>query len=331
MPVLADDEAGIAEAAARLAAGGLVAIPTETVYGLGADASSPTAVSRIFAAKGRPADHPLIVHLADAGELDDWAVDIPETARALAAAFWPGPLTLVLRRAAHVPDTVTGGRDTVGLRVPDHPAARAVLRAFGGGVAAPSANRFGRVSPTTAAHVMADLAEHLDPARDAVLDGGPCRVGVESTIVDCTGPVPQVLRPGGVSAEDLERVLRGPVERVATGPVRAPGMLAAHYAPDARVIVVDAAQVPAELERADAPVGVLAPRHLALPAAVERLDAPDPYDAAAVAAVLYARLRDADERGLHTLLVVPPAGDGIGAAVLDRLIRAATGSTREQP
>jgi len=146
----------------------------------------------------------------------------------------------VLRRAARVPDAVTGGRDTVGLRVPDHPAAQAVLRAFGGGVAAPSANRFGRVSPTTAAHVVADLAGHLDPARDAVLDGGPCRVGVESTIVDCTGPVPQVLRPGGVGADELERVLRGPVERVATGPARAPGMLAAHYAPDARVVVVDA-------------------------------------------------------------------------------------------
>ena len=193
----------IDQAVAILRAGGLVAFPTETVYGLGADASNDAAVGRVFSVKGRPTDHPLIVHLADAEQLDGWAAIVTPTARLLADAFWPGPLTILVERSASVSLAVTGGRSTVGLRVPDHPVARELLRAFGGGIAAPSANRFGRVSPTTAAHVAADLGEDVD----VVLDGGPCRVGVESTIVDLTGEVPVVLRSGGISIDRLEELL----------------------------------------------------------------------------------------------------------------------------
>ena len=184
-----------------------MAIPTETVYGLGADADDGAAVARIFAAKGRPADHPLIVHLAGPESLPDWAAAVPPAATVLAEACWPGPLTLLLPRAARVLDAVTGGRDTVGLRVPAHPLTEALLRRSGRGVAAPSANRFGRVSPTTAAHVVADLGPYLEPGRDVVLDGGPAPVGVESTIVDCTTDPPQLLRPGGIPTEDVERLL----------------------------------------------------------------------------------------------------------------------------
>lgn len=323
------DHAGIEAAAERLRAGGLVVLPTETVYGLGADASAPDAVRRIFATKGRPADHPLIVHLGDPDELDRWAVEVPDTARKLAAACWPGPLTLVLRRAGGVSDVVTGGLDTVGLRVPAHPVIAAVLRAFGGGVAAPSANRFGRVSPTTAQHVLDELGEVLDPARDLVLDGGPCTIGVESTIVDCTAAVPVILRPGGVPAERIESVLGIAVQRKAGGPSRAPGMLAAHYAPTAQVVVVSASEVAAAA--ADEPgrrVGVLAPADVAVPPGAVRLDAPAPYSAELLAPLLYARLRQADVLGLDLLLVVAPPAEGLGAAIIDRLTRAATGSAR---
>src|SRR5690349_19076998 len=196
----------IEKAAGVLRAGGLVAFPTETVYGLGANAEDPAAVSRIFQVKGRPPSHPLIVHLGGAELLGDWVEDVPATARLLAERFWPGPLTLVLRRGRRVPLEATGGLETVAVRVPDHPVALALLSAFGGGVTAPSANRFGSVSPTTADHVRAELGD----AVDFVLDGGPCEVGVESTIVDVTGDVPTVLRPGGVTREDLEAVLGFP-------------------------------------------------------------------------------------------------------------------------
>ena len=204
-------DADIARAAGVLRDGGLVAFPTETVYGLGADASSADAVHRLFAVKGRPADHPVIVHLGDAAQLDDWAIDVDDAARTLTSACWPGPLTVVVRRAPHVPDAVTGGLDTVGLRVPDQPIALALLRAFGGGVAAPSANRFGHVSPTTAADVFADLGDDVD----VILDGGPCRVGVESTIVDCSRPEPAILRLGGTPRERVEELLgrAGPTPR----------------------------------------------------------------------------------------------------------------------
>lgn len=308
-------------AVAVLRRGGLVAFPTETVYGLGADASDPAALRRLYAVKGRPASHPVIVHLADAAALDDWALDVGDAARLLVDAFWPGPLTVILRRAARVPDEVTGGRDTVGLRVPDQPLARALLREFGGGIAAPSANRFGRVSPTTAADVVADLGDDVD----LVLDGGPCRVGVESTIVDCTGDPPVIARLGGVAREEVERVLGHPVAVADQGTVAAPGTLAAHYAPRATVLVVAAGDV------AERVTGLLAAGRvvglLALAGAVD--DPPgvvvlaSPGDVDEYAQVLYACLRAADARGIDTVVVVPPPVVGLGAAVGDRVRRAA--------
>ena len=314
-----DDE--IAAAAEVLRGGGLVAFPTETVYGLGADATNVDALARLYAVKGRPVDHPVIVHLADAAALDDWAADVPECARVLADAFWPGPLTVIVRRSARVPDAVTGGRATVGLRVPDQPVALALLRAFGGGVAAPSANRFGRVSPTTAADVRADLGADVD----LVLDGGPCRVGVESTIVDCTADPPVIARLGGLPREAIEAALGRPVALADRGTVAAPGTLAAHYAPRARVRVVDAATAGAragELLAAGRRVGILAlERPAGLPHAVEILDAP--VDVDEYARVLYLRLREADTRALDDLLVVPPPAGGLGAAIADRVARAA--------
>jgi L-threonylcarbamoyladenylate synthase len=304
--------------------GGLVAFPTETVYGLGADATDPAAVTRIFAVKGRPASHPLIVHLGEAAMVKEWAADVPDTAWALAEAHWPGPLTLVLRRSVEVvPDEVTGGLDTVGLRVPAQPLARELLRAFGGGLAAPSANRFGRVSPTTAEHVRADLGD----AVDLVLDGGPCLVGVESTIVDCTHPEPAVLRLGGVTVEALAATLGRPVALGGAEAVRAPGTLPFHYAPRARVEVVEAGWV---AERATVllagsqRVGLLAPDPGTLGALPEGLDAlPAAGGPESYAHCLYDRLREADRRGLDVLLAVPPPPSGLGAAVADRLRRAA--------
>jgi len=303
-----DDEA-LDEAVRVLRRGGLVAFPTETVYGLGADASQPDAVRRVFTVKGRPLGHPVIVHLASAGDLDRWARHVPAGARVLADACWPGPLTLVLPRRAEVPDVVTGGRDSVGLRVPAQPLALELLRRFGGGLAAPSANRFGRVSPTTAEHVRRDLGDDID----LVLDGGPCTVGVESTIVELTGDEPVLLRPGGVPAERLDELLGRPVRRTPQGPARAPGMLPAHYAPRARVVLADAAHAEDELARAEAG-GRRA-----------RLLHPG-VDAAAWARSLYAWLREADADGIEVLVVVPPPEEGLGVAVVDRLRRAAAGS-----
>jgi L-threonylcarbamoyladenylate synthase len=328
-PLVVAGHDGVSQAAQRLREGGLVAFPTETVYGLGADAEQPDAVRRIFAAKGRPADHPLIVHLGDPDLVEAWADAVPPAAHLLADAFWPGPLTLLLWRSPKVPDVVTGGRGTVGLRVPDHPAARALLDAFGGGVAAPSANRFGRVSPTTAAHVVAELG----PAVDVVLDGGPCTVGVESTIVDLTGDAPVVLRPGGVSTERLGEVL-GKVPASATSAptsataARAPGMLAAHYAPRARVELASEEEVGSLLAARLAEgsqTGLLAGRTLpGVPDEVVVLEPAGPAEE--YARLLYARLRQADRLGLDVLVCVPPPAAGIGVAVLDRLRRAATGS-----
>ena len=304
-------------------------MPTETVYGLGVDASSPDAVARIFAAKGRPSDHPVIVHLADAGFVDDWALDVPPVARSLAEAFWPGPLTLILRRRPHVLDAVTGGQDTVGLRVPNHPVALALLQAFGGGIAAPSANRFGRVSPTDHRHVLADLGPFLVAGRDAILAGGTCAVGVESTIVDCSGDNLAILRPGGVTAEQLAPFLDGRGSGAVVGVVRAPGLLAAHYAPAAVVELVDETAVARRVAELDGHhVGVLGPRALAFPPQATRLPAPHPYTGATLAPIVYARLREADALGLEFLVVVAPPDDGLGAAVLDRLRRAAVGSAR---
>jgi L-threonylcarbamoyladenylate synthase len=332
-PLVVAGDDGLDQAVAALRRGGLVAFPTETVYGLGADAEQPAAVRRIFTAKGRPTDHPLIVHLGSPDLLDAWADAIPPEARLLADAFWPGPLTLLLWRSAKVPDEVTGGRATVGLRVPDHPVARALLTAFGGGVAGPSANRFGRVSPTTAEHVVAELDGNVD----VVLDGGACEVGVESTIVDLTGASPLVLRPGGVSAERLAEVLGHEVPHVAAGSSgatapRAPGMSAAHYAPSARVEVLSEGDAVGRLEGllgssgvAARRVGLLAPRTLTgVPDAVVVLEPAG--QAEEYARLLYARLRQADRLGLDVLVCVPPPARGIGVAVVDRLHRAAEGS-----
>src|SRR6266540_4573430 len=217
-------DADISGAAETLRRGGLVAFPTETVYGLGADADNAAALARLYAVKGRPGEHPVIVHVGAPAQLDEWAADVPVAARRLGDALWPGPLTLVLRRAARVLDGVTGGGETVGVRVPDQPVALALLRAFGGGIAAPSANRFGHVSPTTADDVRADLGDDVD----VILDDGPCTVGVESTIVDCTADELVILRPGGVTRERIEEVSGRPAAIARDSPVRAPGTLKSH-------------------------------------------------------------------------------------------------------
>ncbi|HEX5096504.1 MAG TPA: L-threonylcarbamoyladenylate synthase [Acidimicrobiia bacterium] len=296
----------ISDAVAALRRGGLVAFPTETVYGLGADAANRDAVRRLYAVKGRPPDHPVIAHIGRDATLDEYARDVPAVANVLARAFWPGPLTLILhRRPERVVAEVAGGRGTVGLRVPDHDIALDLLDAFGGAIAAPSANRFGRVSPTTAAHVRADLGEDVD----VVLDGGATRVGVESTIVDCTTGGLTVLRVGAISAAQLAEVTGGDVP-FGTG-VAAPGTLASHYAPRARVELVDRGDVDARLA---------AVRAEGLRAGV--LDAP--ADVAEYARVLYARLRAADDDGLEVVLaVLPPDDGGLGTVVRDRLRRAA--------
>jgi len=300
-----------------------VALPTETVYGLAANAEDGLAVRRIFAVKGRPSSHPLIVHLADAAAWPGWASAFPPEAKALAEAFWPGPLTLVLPRGPRALDAVTGGQDTVALRVPSHPLALEVLRAFGGGVAAPSANRFGGVSPTTAEHVRRDLGEEVA----LVLDGGPCTVGVESTIVDVSGEAPALLRPGGVSREAVEKVLGRSVPKREKGPVRAPGMLESHYAPHAGVVLVEAAELAsrtATLAHSGKKVGVLAAAARGAwtaPPGVDVLEVPASPEG--FAHVLYARLREADLRGCDVVVVVLPPQDGLGLAVRDRLTRAA--------
>lgn len=311
------------EAARAITDGHLAALPTETVYGLGARADLPHAIARVYAAKGRPADHPLIVHIRDAAELGAWAVEIPSYARALAHDCWPGPLTLVLRRSARAGDYVTGGQDTVALRVPAHPLMRTVLDRLSAftadpaiGVAAPSANRFGRVSPTTAAHVEVELGLVLGPD-DVILDGGPSEVGVESTIVDCTGALPVILRPGHVSADDVAASTG--LELGAASGVRAPGTLASHYAPRAFVQVVDAAQL-AAASPDDASTGVLALASLPTPVGLVRLC--EPITADEYAQSLYSALREADALGLARVLAVPPPADGVGAAVIDRLHRA---------
>ncbi len=322
-------EADVDRAVAALRAGGLVGLPTETVYGLGADAANPAAVARVYAAKGRPADHPLIVHVSGADALSGWVGAAPSYALRLAEALWPGPLTLVVPRGPRAGDHVTGGQDTVGLRAPDHPVAQAVLAGFGGGVAAPSANRFGRVSPTTAADVLEELAGALVDGLDVVLDGGPSRVGLESTILDCTGERPVVLRPGAVGPAEVARA--GGVLVGAATPrsrqVRAPGTLPSHYAPAAHVHVAAPSEVAALLAAGvrDPRVptaGLLAPAGVPTPAGVVRLAAPDGDSAYAHA--LYRALREADALGLTRVVAVPPAGDGpLATAIADRLRRAA--------
>ena len=304
------------DAAGVLINGGLVAFPTETVYGLGADACNQKAVARIYSVKGRPADHPLIVHVASMDSLGDWADDVREYAIALARDYWPGPMTLVVHRSALAGDFVTGGQDTVGVRVPDHPVALGLLEAFartgGKGIAAPSANRFGNVSPTTAQAVSAELGDYLADD-DLIFDGGGCAVGVESTIIDCTGDVPKILRPGAITQEMIERSTGLHLSGVATqNQIRVSGSLDAHYAPIATVLLD---QTPL------AGQGFIAMSDVVTPDSVVRLAAPQSHDEFARA--LYSSLRAADEQGLEVVVVHQPQGDGIAIAIRDRLIRAA--------
>jgi L-threonylcarbamoyladenylate synthase len=304
------------DAAGVLINGGLVAFPTETVYGLGADASNAAAVARIYSVKGRPADHPLIVHIASMDALGDWAADVSEYAIALARDYWPGPMTLVVHRSALAGDFITGGQDTVGVRVPNHPVALGLLEAFaqvgGKGVAAPSANRFGNVSPTTAQAVSDELGEYLGVG-DVILDGGACAVGVESTIIDCTSDVPQILRPGAITQEMIEQSTGLHLSALVTqSQIRVSGSLDTHYAPKATVLLD---QTPL------AGQGCIAMADVVTPEGVVRLAAPHSHDE--YARVLYSALRAADEQGLAVVVAVQPQGDGIAIAIRDRLIRAA--------
>lgn len=305
-----------------LRSGGLVALPTETVYGLGADAANDQAVSRIFAAKGRPADHPLIVHLAAASEMPRWARDIPEVAWRLASQFWPGPLTLILKRAPGRAAAASGGLDTIGLRVPGHPVALALLHEFGGGIAAPSANRFGRISPTRADHVL----DELDGRIEAVLDGGACSVGLESTILDLSGAHPQILRPGAVTAEALAPIVEGVRAAPSGRAPQVPGSLDAHYAPITPLQLVEPAKLADEVATA-----MQAGRVVVLMRQESALD-PDctqirmPAEAGAFGQYLYAALRQADALGCVAILVEQPPDTPAWEAVHDRLRRAAAGS-----
>ena len=318
----------LADAAANLLAGNLVAFPTETVYGLGADACNAAAVARIYSVKGRPADHPLIVHVGSMDALGDWASDVPAYAISLARDFWPGPMTLIMKRSALAGDFVTGGQDTVGVRVPNHAVALGLLLSFaqigGKGIAAPSANRFGNVSPTTAQAVADELSDYLADV-DQILDGGPCQVGVESTIIDCTGDVPRILRPGAVTSEMINEStgLSLGLSKTAISAhvnqeeIRVSGSLESHYAPMATVVLDRA---PSSGEGFIAMAGVMAGN------GVVRLAAPESHQD--FARVLYSALRAADEQGLETVVVEQPAGDGIAVAIRDRLMRAAN-SKRE--
>ncbi len=323
MSVVRADADSIARAAQLLRDGGLVAFPTETVYGLGADARNADAVRRIFVAKGRPEDHPVIVHVEDLAAAEGWIADMPDDARALAQAFWPGPLTLIVPRAADVLDAITGGQSSVGLRVPAHPVARALLAAFRGGIAAPSANRFGHVSPTTARHVADDLGD----AVDLILDGGACDVGIESTIVAFMTGTPMLLRPGGIPLDAIAGVLgRMPLSRDATAP-RASGTLTSHYAPrtPASLVKPDALLAElAQLEERDERIAVLA-------VSARRPDAFDgvwisaPNDATIYARMLYANLRALDGADADAILIERVPQERDWAAIGDRLARATSG------
>jgi L-threonylcarbamoyladenylate synthase len=321
--IVAPTAEAIAKAAEYLRAGDLVAFPTETVYGLGADAAQPPAVHKLFAAKGRPADHPVIVHVPDASYVARWASVVPAGAQALAATFWPGPLTLVLPRSPLASDALTGGQDSVGLRVPSHPVARALLAAFGGGIAAPSANRFGRISPTTAQHV----ADDLGGAPAMILDGGACPIGIESTIVAFVGEEPLVLRPGDIAPDALARVL-GRVPRVAdASALRAPGTLPTHYAPKTMAALVAPDALRAEIERLaerDEVIAVLA-RTVARPDDFTSLWLQAPPAPEAYAHDLYASLRRLDGANADVILIEAVPDEDAWLAVRDRLARAARG------
>ena len=306
----------MARAAQSLKSGALVAFPTETVYGLGADATNAAAVARIYQVKGRPADHPLIVHLADMQAVAEWADDIPDYAISLARTFWPGPMTLILNRSSLAQDFITGGQDTVGLRVPNHTVALALLNEFkkigGKGIAAPSANRFGHVSPTTAQAVSDELSQFLSP-EDLLLDGGPSLVGVESTIIDCTTEHPKILRPGAITEEMIEEATKLDLSYDATE-IRVSGSLENHYSPSAQVLL------DISPEKGD---GFIALSTTQTPDGVIRLASPSTNDE--FARVLYSALRSADQQSLRRVVVHQPSGDDISVAIRDRLLRASRG------
>ena len=318
------DAFAIERAAEVLRSGGIVALPTETVYGLAADADNEEAVRKLFAAKGRPADHPVIVHVDATDAFDAWAKEVSDDARALGRAFWPGPLTLVLRRAARVRDVVTGGQDTVGLRAPAHPWARALLRAFGGALAAPSANSFGRISPTTAQHVIDDLGIKPRGKIDLILDGGACPVGIESTIVDVSGAETTLLRPGSITREQLQRAIGREITDAGANAPRAPGRLEKHYSPHTPLSVMPAGELAAKLAKpGNERLAVLAPlsllencrAHVAL--AIAAPDRSDDY-----ARLLYSSLHRLDTSGADRLVVAAPPTGPQWEAVHDRLRRA---------
>ncbi len=305
-------------AAQSLIDGNLVVFPTETVYGLGADARNSSAVARIYDVKGRPYDHPLIVHVHNLNAIDEWVKEIPEYAIQLARDYWPGPMTLILNRSKIAGDFITGGQDTVGIRIPNHTIALALLNTFhelgGKGVAAPSANRFGHVSPTSAQAVTQEIADYLGNL-DMILDGGECQVGVESTIIDCTGKLPNILRPGAITSEMISHSTS--LELLDINSIQVPrvsGNLEKHYSPQANVILD---QVPSIGQ------GYIALNLIETPAGVIRLASPRNHEE--FARSLYGALRKADELALNTLVVQQPEGDGIAIAIRDRLARAARG------
>ena len=306
----------IALAAEKLRAGGLVAFPTETVYGLGADASNPEAVARIYQVKGRPHDHPVIVHLSDANQLDKWASEIPEYAITLTQNFWPGPMTLILPRNPSVGDFITGGQASVGIRIPNNPIALELIKRAGVGVAAPSANRFGAISPTTALAVHEEIGSYLDSERDVILDGGASDVGVESTIIECLGAAPKILRPGAITKEMIEEVTGLAVDSGASQ-VRASGTLEQHYAPKAKVFLLDSEN---PVVACIVGVGFLALEKFPTPDGAIRLASPKSDEE--YARVLYDALREGDRRNLPAIYVVPPSGAGVAVAIRDRLKRA---------
>ena len=305
----------ISDAAKSLISGNLVAFPTETVYGLGADATNESAVNKIYLAKGRPADHPLIVHISDLKQLDKWAREIPEYAIKLARSFWPGPMTLILPRTALAKDFITGGQDNVGIRIPDQTLALALLSEFeqqgGAGVAAPSANRFGKVSPTTAKAVEAELGAFLD-SKDLILDGGSCEVGVESTIIDCTGSLPTILRPGAITAQMIFAATNLEPATTNNLAIKASGLLESHYSPSAKVILDQTPQ---------AGDGFIALSNIKTPEGVIRLASPKNNEE--YAKVLYQALRSADAQQIKVVHAHLPTGSDIAVAIRDRLTKSA--------
>jgi L-threonylcarbamoyladenylate synthase len=305
------------ENALALKNGALVAFPTETVYGLGADASNEKAVSRVYEVKGRPQDHPLILHIASMDDITDWAKDVSEYAIALANKYWPGPMTLIFNRSENAKDFVTGGQNTVGLRVPNHPLALELLQECKKigvhAIAAPSANRFGHVSPTTAAAVQEEINAYLS-AHDVIVDGGPAQVGLESTIIDCTADMPKILRPGAITQAMIEETTGLKVSEVNDSQIRVSGSLEKHYAPNAKVILD---------VQAIAGQGFIAPADVATPPGAIRLASPANTDE--YARTLYSALRDGDAQGLETIAIIQPSGDGLAIAIRDRLMRASKG------